>query len=121
LIWDNNIAGTKLGTQGQANALVILNSTGNVGIGTTGPLSKLDVNGGVAIGSYAGSSAAPANGLIVSGPVGIGKTSGGYPLEVQGEEQIFSGSLTLIGGTPIRFDDAGTCDVCAYSIADVKF
>lgn len=44
-----------------------LNSSGNIGIGTVGELSKLDVNGGVAIGTYAGSVAAPANGLAVSG------------------------------------------------------
>ena len=48
---------------------------GSVGVGTTGPLSKLSVNGGVAIGSYAGANAAPANGVIVSGSVGIGMTS----------------------------------------------
>ena len=46
--------------------------TGNVGIGTTGPLSKLDVNGGIAVGTYAGTTAAPANGMIISGQVGIG-------------------------------------------------
>jgi hypothetical protein len=36
------------------------------------PKSMLDVNGGVAVGAYAGSVAAPANGMIVSGQVGIG-------------------------------------------------
>jgi hypothetical protein len=60
---DLNAAGTSLVT------------AGNVGIGTLTPLSKLDVNGGVAIGSYAGTSAAPSNGLIVSGNVGIGGTT----------------------------------------------
>ncbi len=56
--------------------------SGNVGIGTTGPLSKLDVAGGVAIGSYAGSNAAPSNSLIVSGNVGIGTTAPSYPLHI---------------------------------------
>lgn len=38
-------------------------------------LSALDVNGGVAIGSYAGANAAPSNGLIVSGAAGFGYAS----------------------------------------------
>jgi hypothetical protein len=44
---------------------------GNVGIGTTAPGSKLQVNGGAAVG-YATSTAAPTNGMTVSGNVGIG-------------------------------------------------
>ncbi|MBI5401475.1 tail fiber protein, partial [Candidatus Wolfebacteria bacterium] len=56
----------------------------NVGIGTTGPLSKLDINGGVAIGAYAGNNAAPSNGLIVSGNVGIGTNAPAYALTVAG-------------------------------------
>ena len=51
-------------------------STGNVAIGTTAPLSKLDVYGSVAIGtSYAGVTAAPTNGAIIQGNVGIGTAS----------------------------------------------
>ncbi|MBS1614200.1 MAG: hypothetical protein JST49_15380, partial [Bacteroidetes bacterium] len=45
----------------------------NVGIGTNTPQSKLDVTGSVSIGSnYAGSTAAPADGVIIEGTVGIG-------------------------------------------------
>jgi hypothetical protein len=59
---------TGLGT----NDRLIISSTGNVGLGVT-PLSKLDVEGGVAIGStYSGTTVAPTNGLIVEGNVGIG-------------------------------------------------
>src|ERR1700744_5743552 len=44
-----------------------------------------DFNGGVAIGSsYAGTVAAPANGAIVQGPVGIGSTSPAATLDVNG-------------------------------------
>jgi hypothetical protein len=52
-----------------------VNVTG-VGIGTTTPQSKLDIYGGVSIGtSYAGITAAPTNGLIVQGNVGIGTSA----------------------------------------------
>lgn len=57
---------------------------GKLGIGTGGPLSKLDVNGGVAIGTYAGANAAPSNGLIASGNVGIGTTTPWRTLSVTG-------------------------------------
>jgi len=61
-------------TTGTNNGITI-DTNGNVGIGTATPLSKLDVNGGVAIGTYAGNNTAPSNGLIVSGNVGIGTTA----------------------------------------------
>lgn len=58
--------------------------SGNVGIGVTTLLNKLDVAGGVAIGSYAGVNTAPSNGLIVSGNVGIGVATpaGGTKLDI---------------------------------------
>ena len=71
------------GASGFNGAAMSINN-GNVGIGTTGPLSKLDVNGGVAVGSYAGVSAAPSNGMIVSGNVGIGTTGPHNKLEIVG-------------------------------------
>lgn len=51
-----------------------ITSTGNVGIGTTAPGSSLQVNGGAAIG-YSTNTAAPSNGLVVSGTVGLGASS----------------------------------------------
>jgi len=45
---------------------------GNVGIGTLTPKNKLDVAGGMTIGSsYAGTDTSPTNGLIIEGKVGI--------------------------------------------------
>ena len=49
-------------------------ASGNLGLGTTTIGSKLQVNGNAAIG-YSASTAAPTNGLAVSGKVGIGSTS----------------------------------------------
>ena len=59
--------------------------TGNVGIGTTSPVNRLDVEGAAAIGAtFSGASAAPANGMIVEGNVGIGTASPDRPLTVKG-------------------------------------
>ncbi len=67
---------------------------GGMGLLTSSPQSKLDVNGNVAIGSYAGVTAAPANGLIVSGNVGIGTSNPTATLEVNGS--IRPGSSTVV-------------------------
>ncbi|MGI0134421.1 MAG: hypothetical protein ACREBW_05635, partial [Candidatus Micrarchaeaceae archaeon] len=73
-----------MGLYGNDNIFNIL-GTGNAGFGTSGPKSKLDVNGGLAVGTYAGTAAAPSNGLIVSGSVGIGTSSpGSAVLAIQG-------------------------------------
>jgi len=79
---------------------------GNVGIGTTATLNKLDVNGSAAFGTYAGT-AAPANGLIVSGNLGIGTTAPAQKLSVAGSATI---SATLSLG-PLLQVDAGACSV----------
>lgn len=66
---------------GSGTALTIL-STGEVGIGLTDPGSKFQVNGSAAIG-YSSSTAAPSNGLAVSGSVGIGTNSALSELEIR--------------------------------------
>lgn len=50
-------------------------NSGNVGVGTNNPLSKLSVAGNMSVGNtFAGTATAPANSLIVEGRLGIGTT-----------------------------------------------
>ncbi|KKT37860.1 MAG: Cell wall surface anchor family protein [Candidatus Gottesmanbacteria bacterium GW2011_GWB1_44_11c] len=71
--------------EGDFDVLGTTYMNGNVGIGTTAPTDKLDVSGGVKVGSgYAGiGTTAPANGMIIQGNVGIGTTQPGYTFQVQ--------------------------------------
>jgi trimeric autotransporter adhesin len=62
-------------TNGSASNIYLAESGGNVGIGTSSPVNKLDVSGNMAIGTYAGSYSAPTNGMIISGNVGVGTSS----------------------------------------------
>ena len=52
---------------------VNISNTGYVGFGTPNPASQVDVEGNISIGaSYSGTTAAPTNGAIIEGLVGIG-------------------------------------------------
>ena len=77
-------------------ASAIAYSGGNVGIGTTATANKLDVNGAVAIGTYAGT-AAPANGLIVSGKLSVGESSPGMKFNVADDGGVSAGYHWLGG------------------------
>ena len=62
----------------------------NVGIGTSNPQNKLDVNGGLSVGSlYSGVNAAPANGAIIQGYVGIGTTQPVNGLHIHESDAVF--------------------------------
>jgi len=63
-----------------------------VGIGTTTPANRLDVEGSAAIGAtYSGTTIGPANGLIVEGNVGLGTTTVVNKLDVEGAAAVGAG------------------------------
>ena len=81
-----------------------IDASGNVGIGTTSPVSKLSVvgesalAGGLSVGlGYAGT-AAPANGLIIQGNIGIGTTNPGKALEISTSEPVLRMTSGAAGG-----------------------
>jgi hypothetical protein len=78
--WSNEFGGT-------FTSRMVINNSNNVGIGTTTIGSRLQINGNAAIG-YSASTAAPTNGLAVSGNVGIGTTTIGSKLQVNGNAAI---------------------------------
>ncbi|TSC94215.1 MAG: Uncharacterized protein CEN87_566, partial [Parcubacteria group bacterium Licking1014_1] len=59
-----------------ANGIIAHNTyiSGNVGIGEVAPGSKLSVSGGATVGASYDTTAAPSNGMIIEGNVGIGTT-----------------------------------------------
>jgi hypothetical protein len=86
-------------------------SADNVGIGTSGPVSKLDVNGGISVGSYAGTNVAPSNGLIVSGGVGIGVVSPTAVLHLKaGTATASTAPLKFTSGPLLGTAEAGTME-----------
>ena len=83
-----------LGFSTNGSERIRITDTGNVGIGTTTPKNKLDVEGGAVIGAtYSGTNTAFTNGLLVEGNVGIGTTSPFYKLEVVST----GGGINLVG------------------------
>jgi len=93
-IMDNN---------GTTSRLHIQVSDGNVGLGTQSPQNKLDISGAATIGStYAGSQAAPTDGLAIEGFTSIGFVDTGKPLNVH-----FTHNSTI---DQVRFRNSGTGD-----------
>lgn len=120
-------------SSGGGATYAIIDSSGNVGIGTTSPAQKLDVvgnikvgdgggaslinfnassygalqiggstkltvNTGVSVGSSYGTTAAPSDGMIIQGNVGIGTTSPNAKLDVNGDALI---NQLTIGQGPV--------------------
>ena len=83
----------------------------NVGIDQASPASKLDVNGGLSVGSsYSGTFTAPANGAIFQGKVGIGTALPKADLHVDGTIRV--GSLaSMAKKAMIVSDTAGALTI----------
>ncbi len=92
---------------------MVIKSNGSVGIGTTNPQNKLDVEGAVAVGfSYSGSETAPTNGMIVQGNVGIGTENPEYKLDING------GLYALRVGHANSWFEVSTSTSTVLSLAD---
>ena len=73
------------------NATFKIDNNNRIGIAlpsTTRPRSTLGVRGNASFGSYAGNVAAPSNGMIISGNVGIGTSSPSERLHVSGDMRL---------------------------------
>ena len=114
---ETGIQGGKWSARTSGTQRLVIDSTGNVGIGTTSPGFKLDVVGDTRISDrfYANSNAAigfttsptpPTNGLLVNGNVGIGTTSPATKWHVQDSNGgiFFSGTDVVFN----RFKSTGT-------------
>jgi hypothetical protein len=70
----------------------------NIGVGTAGlPITALDINGNLALGTYASTTAAPPDGMIVSGKVGVGTPTPTSPLTVRGSLLIDGATKGFVG------------------------
>jgi hypothetical protein len=77
---------------------MVIQNDGSVGLGTTNPQNKLDVEGAMVVGAgYSGTETAPSNGMVIQGNVGIGTTSPADKLDVEGNISV-SGKATIGSG-----------------------
>lgn len=93
--------------------LMIVNSSGNVGLGNVIPVSLLAVAGNASVGSAAGYKglAAPSNGLIVQSSTGIGTFNPTAMLTVQGNSNVGIGPLQAFNSSRnllLQINDAGS-------------
>jgi len=99
--WDgatwNTYKGLKIRVGSDKKSSLYINDECKVGIGTTSPQSTLSVKGGLTVGTnYAEKNAAPNNGLLVEGKVGIGTTDpGNYKLKVDKGNTCLDGELEV--------------------------
>jgi hypothetical protein len=108
----------KLSTEGDVNTftqLAILKNGGNFGLLTTDPGSRLQINGNAAVG-YSSNTAAPTNGLCVSGYSAFGTTDPlGYQMYVNGTS--FFNGVVKVNGTPAQAGKLNAYSADAYAIS----
>ena len=98
ILYNHHSSGTSEQMEFSVNGTqrMYINGGGNVGVGTSAPQNRIDVEGSMVVGaSYSGSTAAPAHGLLVEGDMGIGTTSPQSKVDVEGNMAIgasYSGS-----------------------------
>ena len=124
-IWYNSGIGSTGGVV-SFNAAMRINNSSNLGLGTTTIGSKLQVNGNAAIG-YSASTAAPTNGLLVNGNVGIGTSTFNYSSAGRGDLAVSGTTDSILelqaNSTTISYLYAGTSnvDLRALSSRDLTF
>ncbi len=74
----------QMGFEINGETRMVINNSGNIGIGTGDPKGKIDIAGGVSIGTYAGVNTPPTNGVIISGAVGVGTTNPQGKMDING-------------------------------------
>ncbi|MDZ7586980.1 MAG: MerR family transcriptional regulator [Patescibacteria group bacterium] len=83
---------------------IFIKDGGQIGIGTTAPMSTLGILGNLTIGENYGSLAGPTSGAIIEGNVGIGTTAPTVKLEVAGDIKVTGGSF-IDDGTTLNVPD----------------
>ena len=74
-----------------------IDSNGNVGIGTTTPANALDVNGSLAIGTYAGTTVSTSSSIAVPNKIGIGTASPNFKLDIYDSSATVLRSVERLG------------------------
>jgi hypothetical protein len=93
---DGNSAAKYLSIRKDTNTeLMRVQEDGKVGINEMSPGSLLAVSGSATIGAAYASTAAPSNGLLIEGNLGIGTTSPDYPLHVIGNTSSANGTISI--------------------------